>query len=115
MTRALNPNRAKPSIALLLSLAGFILVAAAIGNLFAVDPPPTGKPYGLEVRPWEAAWSAVFDHEVDAAGRVDFGMSASDRASLKQIVAFVALADPKSAPTRFPTRAAQLAYYINAY
>lgn len=81
MTRALPSNRAKPSPVLLLSLAGFILVAAAIGNLFGVDPPPTGTPFGLEVRPWEAAWSAVLDHDVDVAGRVDFGMPASDRAS----------------------------------
>lgn len=68
--------------------------------------------------------SRVFDHEafarvlaehVDRQGRVDYDALARDDADLLAYFGEVAAASPASHPELFPTRAHELAYWINAY
>src|SRR5262249_16141291 len=67
------------------------------------------------VAEWESAWSKVLSRHVDAAGQIHFSGLPIDHADLDWLVGFIAAIDPASRPERFPSRAAKLAYYINAY
>ena len=61
----------------------------------------------------EGPWQALLTRYVDGEGRVDY--AAVDRAALERLYASVAASSPERHPERYPTRAAQLAYYLNAY
>ena len=60
-------------------------------------------------------WSVVLSRFVDEQGRVDYEALALDRATLDRYLARIAEVGPRSMPERFPTRADELAYYVNAY
>jgi hypothetical protein len=61
------------------------------------------------------AWGEVLSRFVDERGRVDYEALSRDRESLDHYLAQIAELGPRSTPERFPTRADQLAYYINSY
>jgi hypothetical protein len=52
---------------------------------------------------------------VDDRGRIDFTGVTKDPADLDTFVAYVGAVSPQSDPASFPTQAAVLAYYLNAY
>lgn len=60
-------------------------------------------------------WARVLERFVDARGRVDYEGLAADREILDRYIRAVEAVSPESHPDRFPTRGAELAYYVNAY
>jgi hypothetical protein len=62
-----------------------------------------------------SAWNRVLRRYVTETGRVDYGALKSDSADLDSYVAQLAARSPVSHPRDFPSREAQLAYWINAY
>jgi len=60
-------------------------------------------------------WNAVLARFVDPQGRVDYAGLSGNRAALDRYLTQIAEAGPRSTPERFPTRADELAYYVNAY
>ncbi|MEO8197259.1 MAG: DUF547 domain-containing protein [Thermoanaerobaculia bacterium] len=62
-----------------------------------------------------ADWSAILEHFVDDRGRVDYAGLAGERSQLDRYLARLEQASPDSSPELFPTRADQLAYWLNAY
>jgi hypothetical protein len=60
-------------------------------------------------------WSKVLARFVNARGMVDYNALAKQRADLDRYLAAVEKTSPVSAPALFPSRAEQLAYYLNAY
>ncbi|MGE0294687.1 MAG: DUF547 domain-containing protein [Hyphomonadaceae bacterium] len=100
---------------LLLAFLAAIVVAAIGGLVMNETPAKIGPPRSLDLDQWDAAWTDVLAHHVDARGRVDFSGLAKDRAGLDEVVKFIAAVDPASSPERFPTPNARLAYYLNAY
>lgn len=103
------------------TLSGLIWVhtgrlAMALGfTSMLLSSSTASPPDNRSVEAWQAEWVQVLDRHVDAKGRVDFSGLASDRSGLERVVKFVSAIDPVSAPTFFPTAAARLAYYIDAY
>jgi len=100
---------------LLLAFLAAIVVAAIGGLVMNETPAEIGPPRSLDLDRWDAAWTDVLAHHVDARGRVDFSGLAKDRAGLSEVVRFIAAVDPASSPELFPTPNARLAYYLNAY
>lgn len=100
---------------LLLAFLAAIVVSAIGGLVMNETPARIGPPRSFDLDQWDAAWTDVLAHHVDARGRVDFSGLAKDRAGLDEVVKFIAAVDPASAPERFPTPNARLAYYLNAY
>lgn len=62
-----------------------------------------------------AHWELVLRKFVNEQGRVDYGSLKQSGADLDAYVAALAARSPKSEPAAFPSRASQLAYWINAY
>ncbi len=81
--------------------AAALLVLAAAGPVVAAAPPDDVIPV--------VAWDSVLTRYV-AGARVDYGALARDRGALDRFLAAIETA----APERFP-RAAQLAFWVNAY
>lgn len=100
---------------LLLALLAAIIVASTGGFVMNERPAPLEPPRSVDLDQWNADWTDVLAHHVDARGRVDFSGLAKDRAGLDEVVKFIAAADPESSPERFSTPNAGLAYYLNAY
>lgn len=100
---------------LLLALAIGILVVVIAEVVMNQMPSRYGPPRVLDVDHWEAEWTDVLAHHVDARGRVDFSGLAKDRTELDDVVKFIAAIDPSSSPDRFRTPNARMAYYLNAY
>lgn len=76
----------------------------------AVSAAPVPFPYD--------AWSALLAKYVDDRGRVDYAAlkaNAADLRSFDRVFAAVAASSPKRAPSKYPTRAAREAYYLDAY
>jgi uncharacterized protein DUF547 len=63
----------------------------------------------------QAAWGRVLSRHVDDRGRIDFAGLAKDREDLDAFSAYVGEVSPRSAPEKFPTGEAVLAYYLDAY
>ena len=61
------------------------------------------------------AWARVLAAYVDSQGRVDFAGIRKQPADLDTWVAYIARVSPRSHPEHFPSKAVQLAYYIDAY
>jgi uncharacterized protein DUF547 len=74
---------------------------------------PEGAPPGPEAA--ERAWARVLSEHVDERGRIDFAGVADHRRDLDAFVEYVGAVSPRSDPAAFPTPAAVLAYYLNAY
>ena len=62
-----------------------------------------------------SGWDRVLKQHVTEDGRVDYAAIRENPAELKAYLAAVAARSPASHPNDFPTREAQLAYWINAY
>lgn len=62
-----------------------------------------------------AAWDRVLKGYVNAAGEVDYAAIKRNSKDLDQYVAQLARISPANRPELFPSRAAKLAYWINAY
>ncbi len=60
-------------------------------------------------------WTVVLERFVDDAGRVDYKGLQQDRIGIDGYTARIAAISPESHPELFPSRADQLAYWINAY
>ena len=60
-------------------------------------------------------WDRILQQYATDAGRVDYAALKKDSAELNAYVAAIAARSPVSHPADFPTRDAQLAYWINAY
>ena len=92
---------------------GWILGILSI--LFIIPAPLAADMPSESVHNWEKLWTSVLTRSVDQSGRIDFTSLAANHTELDQILAFIATNDPTSMPTLFPSRASQIAYYINAY
>lgn len=62
-----------------------------------------------------SAWDAVLKQHVNDAGFVDYAALKANPAELNRYVAQIAARSPASHPRDFPSRDAQMAYWINAY
>ena len=62
-----------------------------------------------------ASWDRVLKAYVSAAGEVDYAAIKRNSKDLDQYIAQLARSSPTSRPELFPSRAARLAYWINAY
>ncbi len=62
-----------------------------------------------------APWDALLKRHVNAAGEVDYAALKRARQPLDTYVAALTAQSPDSHPAAFPTRADQLAYWINSY
>jgi hypothetical protein len=60
-------------------------------------------------------WARVLRTAVNAVGEVDYGALKQDARALDAYVAMLAEASPVNRPELFPSKAHELAYYINAY
>lgn len=89
------------------------LLCLALGLCVACATPPQDptQPAGIDYAPLERVLLAY----VDEAGAVNYPALVQNRAGLDQIIQQMALISPASQPQAFPTRQAQLAYWINAY
>ena len=72
---------------------------------------PSARATGFD----HSAWDRILQQHVTDAGRVDYAALQKDPAELNAYVAAIAARSPASHPADFPTREAQLAYWINAY
>jgi len=63
----------------------------------------------------QAAWARVLRGHVLDDGGIDFVGIRRDPEDLEAFVAWVATHGPRATPELFPTEAARLAYYLNAY
>ena len=61
------------------------------------------------------SWARVLMRHVDAEGRVDFAGLTQDRADLDRFVKWIYETGPNNQPQLFASRAAVLAYHLNAY
>lgn len=94
----------------LVALAG---LAATLGACATRVPVPVAA--GPGAGDPQAAWARVLrDHVLDD-GRIDFLAIRRDPRDLDTYVAWVAAHGPSTTPQLFPTPAARLAFYINAY
>jgi hypothetical protein len=104
----------RKSVVLALSLA--LLFGLAAGCAVNVPPPTTAASAGAATSAdAQKAWANVLTKYVDENGRIDFTGVSKDRADLDAYVGWIARTSPTTSPASFPTREAQLAYYINAY
>jgi len=94
----------------LVGLAWLAVTLAACATRVPV-PAATGPSAGDP----QAAWGRVLREHVLDDGRIDFIALRRDSTNLDTYVAWVAAHGPSTTPSLFPTRAARLAYYINAY
>lgn len=62
-----------------------------------------------------SAWDRLLREHVNSIGEVDYARLKSHPALLNRYVEQLAAASPKTAPTQFPTRNHEIAYWINAY
>lgn len=62
-----------------------------------------------------AVWDRVVKKHVNAIGEVNYGALKTDRADLDAYVKWLVEVSPEKQPLEFPSKAAELAYYINAY
>lgn len=60
-------------------------------------------------------WDRVVKKHVSAIGEVNYGALKTDHADLDAYVKWLGEVSPQKQPTDFPTKADELAYYINAY
>lgn len=91
------------------------LAALALGLTACVTVMPPSGPTGPAGGDPPAAWARVLHTRVLGDGRIDFVGLRHDPQDLEAYVAWVATHGPRTTPEGFPTKAARLAYYINAY
>jgi hypothetical protein len=60
-------------------------------------------------------WTALLSRHVNAIGEVDYAALKASRQPLDAYIAALAAASPDSRKEMFPNRAAELAYWLNAY
>ncbi|MGE0270186.1 MAG: DUF547 domain-containing protein [Alphaproteobacteria bacterium] len=94
---------------------GRALILGLLSVLFFISPALAADVVDESIRNWEKLWTAVLTQSVDQRGRIDFVSLATNHTELDQIIAFIATNDPISKPTLFQSRAAHIAYDINAY
>lgn len=99
-----------------LQLWRILALAAALaflgGCATAVRAPQSGVDPG---HPIGESWARVLTRHVDSEGRVDFAGLARDRSDLDRFVAWIYATGPNNQPQLFASRAAVLAYHLNAY
>jgi hypothetical protein len=94
-------------------LVGLAWLSVMLGACATRVPVPLAAGSGA-VDP-QAAWARVLRDRVLDDGRIDFVALRRDPGDLDAYVAWVATHGPTTTPQLFPTRAARLAYHINAY
>lgn len=82
------------------------------GGVSAPEVPPVPPP---EVGFDHSAWTKVLQRVVAEDGTVDYKALAANRADFDHYLGQLRATSPASAPHRFKTDKARLAYYINAY
>jgi len=60
-------------------------------------------------------WDRVVKKHVNAVGEVNYAALKTDRADLDAYVKWLGEVSPENQPAQFPSKADELAYYINAY
>ena len=94
-------------------LVGLVWLPLMLGACTTRVPVPVAA--GRAAADPQAAWARVLrDHVLDD-GRIDFVALRRDTGDLDAYVGWVATHGPSTTPQLFPTPAARLAYYINAY
>ena len=99
-----------PRLRRLIGLGGLIVALAACATRV-----PVPRAAGAGAAEAGAAWARILRQHVLDDGRIDFVALRRDPADLDAYVAWVAAHGPATTPQLFPTPAARLAYYINAY
>lgn len=89
----------------------FILLLSACSTLVKVPEVPMTEANTSA----DEAWKFVLSQFVDTQGRVDFKRLSKNPQKLLVFVNYIAKESPKSNPDKFPTKQAQLAYYLNSY
>jgi hypothetical protein len=70
----------------------------------------------LEAAPFDhSGWDRILKQYVNGIGEVDYAALKKDRAGLDTYIDRIAEASPESRKDDFPTRADELAYWLNAY
>ncbi|HUP35628.1 MAG TPA: DUF547 domain-containing protein [Candidatus Limnocylindria bacterium] len=109
-----DPRRAsEPGPHRLGRLVGLAGLVVALGACVTRVPVPLASGPGA-AEP-QTAWARILRQHVLDDGRIDFVALRRDPADLDAFVAWVAAHGPATTPGLFPTPAARLAYYINAY
>ncbi|MBU1430511.1 DUF547 domain-containing protein [Myxococcota bacterium] len=96
-------------LASLLAVGLFLLRPGGVEGPRPAPVPPEGKGFS------HAQLTEALKGVVDEAGDVDYGALRAHPEALDRYLGQLRAASPKSAPHRFKTEAARLAYYINAY
>ncbi len=91
-------------------LAGALALLSACATV--VRPPSVGVEPDYAIA---ESWARVLTRHVDTLGRVDFAGLARDRSDLDRFVKWVYETGPNNQPQIFASRAAVLAYHLNAY
>ena len=91
-----------PACGFVVSLLAFVFLVGATG---------AARAEGFDHSPWDR----VLKRFVTETSRVDYAALKADSADLDRYIAQIAGRSPVSHPQDFPTREAQLAYWINAY
>lgn len=97
-----------------------ILAAVIMITLYWFRPAGVAGPQPAPVPPPElgfshAAWTTVLEKVIKEDGAVDYAALQANRADLDRYLGQLRATSPASAPHRFKTDKARLAYYINAY
>ena len=101
-----------------MSLRAWRILALAVALAFlggcatAVRAPQSGADPNYSIG---ESWARVLTRHVDPQGRVDFAGLSRDRADLDRFVAWIYATGPNNQPHLFASRAAVLAYHLNAY
>lgn len=61
------------------------------------------------------AWARVLESAVDIEGKINFKLVAKTPKDIYTYISYISQVSPTKYPSRFPTRAGKLAYYINSY
>jgi hypothetical protein len=91
------------------------LTALALGLAACLTLRPPTDPTDRTAGELPAAWESVLRSRVLDDGSIDFVGLRRDPQELEAYVAWLATHGPRTTPEAFPTEAARLAYYINAY
>jgi hypothetical protein len=92
--------------------AFFFVLFLSAACAMHIPPPQTASRPPSDA---EKAWASHLSRFVDEKGRMDYAGMAKDPSDLGVYLTFIAKVSPESAPEKFPTREAKLAYDINAF
>ncbi len=97
------------------SLLIFVFAVFVSGCATTIHPPFSNSKKKISSSLANNSWEQVLTRFVDSEGRVDFNRLSHHSLPLRRYVRFISQTSPTRHPDEFPTRGAQLAFYINSY